>query len=191
MSEPEQFSEAMHWYFAYGSNMLAAQMAQRTGQAEPAMVCRLPDHRLAFNKRFFRAPSDIHANIVPSPGDDVWGVAYHCTPQALQVIDLYENVLEDSYRRHEVAVQGPDGRFVRAVTYIASPSSLCNDAAPPAEYLDRILRGARQSGLPAAYIESIVCCASGASGASGQGASGQGAQTSGGHPTRAAQARTS
>jgi gamma-glutamylcyclotransferase len=147
------------WYFAYGSNMLPDQMLKRTGEAAPAMVCRLPDYRFAFNKRYFHKPVDVHANIVPSPGDQVWGVAYQCLPQSIQAIDLWENVLEDSYRHHDVEVVLANGERLSALTYIASPSALCDDGTPPSEYLDRVVRGARESGLPAAYIESIMRCA--------------------------------
>jgi gamma-glutamylcyclotransferase len=143
------------WYFAYGSNMLPDQMAKRTGETAPAMVCRLLDYRLAFNKRYFLDPVHVHANIVHSVGDQVWGVAYHCTLQAIQKIDLWENVLEDSYRHHDVEVLLTNGDSLSAFAYISGPGALCDDGAPPAEYLNRIVSGALHNGLPAAYIESI------------------------------------
>ncbi|SRR6266545_5952383 len=83
------------WYFAYGSNLSVKQKEQRTGKIRAALRCRLPGHRFAFNKRSRR--NELAANILPTPGHDVWGVAYLRGPEAMRLMDRYEGVSAGDY----------------------------------------------------------------------------------------------
>jgi gamma-glutamylcyclotransferase len=143
-------------YFAYGSNLSPRRMAERTGSAFSLGVCHLRDHRLAFNKRALRTPGGVFANIVASPGDTVWGVAYRCTPQALQALDLAEGVAGGHYQRRAVQVVTLVGGSLPALTYVAGPDFLCAEGEPATDYLHHIVSGARQHGLPAAYVLTLA-----------------------------------
>jgi cation transport regulator ChaC len=89
---------------------------------------------------------------VPHFGDEVWGVLYRCTPEALDKMDCYEGVAAGHYRRSRVTVEVEDGQRTDAVTYVAGETFVCPEGRPSASYLERIVRGARDYGLPDTYV---------------------------------------
>ena len=140
------------WYFAYGSNLWTDQMGQRTGpiptgENRPRRAT-LPHYRLIFNMR--GEGGQVFANI-QSPGNGVIGVLYRCSPEALTRLDGYER----GYQRRLVIVTAEDGERLEAFTYIAEPPNVAYGGRPTAEYLRRIVVGARQHGLPESYIQEI------------------------------------
>jgi gamma-glutamylcyclotransferase (GGCT)/AIG2-like uncharacterized protein YtfP len=149
------------WYFAYGSNLWIDQMVARTGPlllgADPPRIARLPGYRFAFNMR--AANGQAYANIV-RPGPYVLGVFYWCSPGALEKLDAFES----GYRRVGIEVVGDTGETTEAVAYAADPENEMDGGNPSAEYVERILRGGRQHGLPEEYLCAIECCALGDTG---------------------------
>ena len=143
-------SEGDVWYFAYGSNLWREQKKRRTGAIREARVARLTGYRLAFNKRGSE-PGQVYANIVPEPEAEVYGVIYRCSPEALHRMDRWEV----GYRRHPVEAVTRSGETVEAVAYVAEPEWVCDEQAPNPDYLERILRGAREHGLPEEYVRWI------------------------------------
>lgn len=141
------------WYFAYGSNLSMDRKQQRTGLIRSARTAFLKNYRFAFNKG--GAGGEVYANIVPSPGDVVWGVVYLCNPQAMASLDHYEAVETGDYWRRPVEVETSDAELLKAEVYIAGESFLIADGRPRPWYLDLILSGARKHGLPEEYIKSI------------------------------------
>lgn len=139
-------------YFAYGSNLWLEQMTARTGlvpdtAAEP-QIARLPGHRLVFN-----VPGDggeVFANI-KAPGEGVLGVVYVMSRETLARLDAYEG----GYARRELVVVTQSGEELPVTAYVAEPVRLIDVCRPNWEYLQRIVRGARQHGLPEAYIREI------------------------------------
>jgi hypothetical protein len=71
------------FYFAYGSNLDPDRMKRRTGSAWPATPARLTGYQLTVNK--WASHGGVYANIVRQPGSVVWGVAYRCTGQTLDL----------------------------------------------------------------------------------------------------------
>jgi gamma-glutamylcyclotransferase len=143
----------MHeWYFAYGSNLWIDQMASRTGPIgqgdDRPRIARLPDHRLVFNMR--GGDGQVYAN-VEGPGAAVIGVIYRCSPAALDKLDTYER----GYERRRIVVTDESGATLGAVAYVAKPDRIVRGGKPSAEYLEKVIRGARQHGLPDAYIREI------------------------------------
>jgi gamma-glutamylcyclotransferase len=143
-------------YFAYGSNLWLEQMAERTGPlrqgAEGPRRARLANYRLIFNMQ--AEDGRVFANI-ESPGTGVLGVIYCCSAKTLQMLDRFEQ----GYERRQVQVELEDGSELTAFTYIAAAAPRKNLPGPSAEYLQKILRGARQHGLPEAYIREIEAAA--------------------------------
>lgn len=144
------------WYFAYGSNLWIDQMAKRTGpiaadENRPRRAA-LPDYQLIFNMR--GEEGQVFANI-HTPGKGVLGVVYRCSPEALTRLDGYER----GYERRRVIVTAENGERLEAFTYIAEPPNVVYGRRPSAEYLLRIVTGARQHGLPETYIWEIEACA--------------------------------
>ena len=140
------------WYFAYGSNLWIDQMTMRTdrigdGENRPRRAL-LPNHRLVFNMR--GECGGVFANIV-FPGKGVLGVLYCCEPDALRRLDAFEQ----GYDRRRIFVTAENGDQVEAFTYIARRAHVADGHRPSAEYLLRIVTGARQHGLPEAYIREL------------------------------------
>ncbi len=145
---------ADRWYFAYGSNLSNHRMTRRTGPIRKAHVARLNDYRLAFNNTD-KAGAELYANIVPSAGDIAWGVAYWCSPQAMAALDEYEGVADGCYRREWVEVETSDGERLQAEVYIGGEKFTVAEGRPSDWYLDIILLGAKEHGLPEEYIRGI------------------------------------
>jgi gamma-glutamylcyclotransferase (GGCT)/AIG2-like uncharacterized protein YtfP len=146
-----------HWYFAYGSNLSLDQMIERTGpmlqgEDRPRRAF-LPNHRLAFN-----VPGDdgeVYANVL-SPGAGVQGVLYRCSADALTRLDEFE----EGYERRRLVVVCENGDAAEAFIYVAEPDGIVDGRTPTAEYLQRIMTGARHHGLPEAYVREIEALAS-------------------------------
>jgi gamma-glutamylcyclotransferase (GGCT)/AIG2-like uncharacterized protein YtfP len=141
------------WYFAYGSNLLVAQMEARTGRVRRAIHSRLQGYCFAFNNR--DGNGETYANIVPDPAAEVWGVAYLCDAEAILKMDEFEGVADGCYRRIPVTVETDSGGQIEATAYIAGESFVGEPGNPSREYLGRIVSGARQHGLPVGYVEMI------------------------------------
>lgn len=139
-------------YFAYGSNLSIVQLTARIGDVclgkETPKIARLPNHRLAFN--MWGGSGQVYANLV-SPGPGVYGVTYTCSADQLAVLDGFES----GYQRRVVRVVLQNGDECGAITYIAETANVGTESRPSAEYLQKILLGARRHGLPDAYIREI------------------------------------
>ena len=140
-------------YFAYGSNLDVDRMQERTGHIPGARRGCLYGYRLAFNKRASRG--GVYANIVPSDTDQVWGVVYRCDPHAMKALDACEGVGTGHYRRIHVTILLDDGSTVESDTYVAAQQCVVPEGSPAADYLERILRGARHHRLPDEYVRKI------------------------------------
>jgi len=140
-------------YFAYGSNLSSAQMIARMGPFPAAFgrprIARLAGFRLAFNMR--GETGQIYANIV-QPGEEVMGVVYECAEEALEKMDRFEV----GYHRERVEVVSEGGDVIEAVTYVAEAGHVVEGGSPGEEYLQRILRGGREHGLPESYLRQIA-----------------------------------
>ena len=83
----------MPLYFAFGSNIDRAQMAQRCPGAEPVGLATLRDHRLVF-----RGPSRKRGggvlSVDPAPDEGVQGLLYEVTASHLAALDRYEGAPE-------------------------------------------------------------------------------------------------
>ena len=145
------------WYFAYGSNLSMDRKEKRTGCIREARVAHLPGYRLAFNKQ--GENGEVYANIMPADGDEVWGVIYRCNPEAMAKLDHCEGVDSGHYTREQVTAITRSGDAVPAETYIAGEGHLCEEGRPSDRYLNCILSGAKEHGLPADYIRRVEAIA--------------------------------
>ncbi|MBI1750064.1 MAG: gamma-glutamylcyclotransferase [Acidobacteria bacterium] len=142
------------WYFAYGSNMSRATMQQRAGHLLDAQPGRLDNYTLVFNKKVRGGSAE--ANIQPARGETVHGVLYRITESALRILDRSTGV-PDHYRRIQISVSDTAGNPVSAQVYIAS--KVGKGLRPAAHYLQTLLQGAGENGLPADYIAGIKAAA--------------------------------
>jgi cation transport regulator ChaC len=142
------------WYFAYGSNMNRAQMRARAGNVLEEHNAHLPNYELRFNKKVRGGTAG--ANVQPMQGKTVYGVLYKIEDAAFRSLDRYEGVPEH-YRRIEVRVTPEGGQAVPAQVYIATKVE--KGLRPAGHYLQAILEGAGEHGLPVTYIEEIKAAA--------------------------------
>ncbi len=145
----------MNWYFAYGSNMNPARLAD--DRLKPKGVAlglrvggRLDGWRLTFDK-IARAPKGAGAgNIVVAPGNVVHGTLNEMPPVGLDVLDVWEGVAGGHYERQTVPVVRADtGETVEAVTYVAL--LVGEGLRPRRDYLGHLLAG--RDLLPEKYWE--------------------------------------
>ncbi|MDZ7729153.1 MAG: gamma-glutamylcyclotransferase family protein [Dehalococcoidia bacterium] len=141
----------MLFYFAYGSNMSASQMADRCPGARALGAAWLPDFALAFTRYSPRREGGV-ADIRPHRRKAAHGVLWEVTEDHLASLDRYEGVASGAYRRIEVAVaQGTGPPEAPALTYqVVEPRP---DHVPPAaEYMATLIEGACEHGLPDSYV---------------------------------------
>ena len=133
---------ATAFYFAYGSNMSATQMADRMrhgGRCWDRVWARLDGYGLAFNKRSSYS-GEGYANVVPDEAGVVEGVLYAINRAGLLALDRFEGV-PTNYVREVVRVTLADGRQVDAIVYVAVSSATADGLKPGREYLSRMLAG--------------------------------------------------
>jgi gamma-glutamylcyclotransferase (GGCT)/AIG2-like uncharacterized protein YtfP len=139
-------------YFAYGSNLATRIMEEWCPGARYLGPARLDGFRLAFLRRSTRWKAGA-ADVVPAEGHVVWGALYRVGETELDALDAKEFVADSGYRRREVVVVH-DGSEVAAATYEVVDKAE-DELTPKAEYLALMLEGARERGLPEAWLDEL------------------------------------
>jgi cation transport regulator ChaC len=146
------------WYFAYGSNMVVERMRERGVPFISSLPAVLRDQRLVFDKR--GRDGSARANVARARGERTFGVLYELAGEALDVLAQFES----GYDLVDVAVEvaRPDGGvlLVQARTFVAR-SDRRTAADPTRSYVELILEGAREHGLPEAAKLEILKAAAG------------------------------
>jgi gamma-glutamylcyclotransferase len=146
-------------YFAYGSNLRTAQMQRLCPGHRFLGPARLADYRLAFTLPDEEWQGGV-ADVLPTPGEHVWGALYDLTSSGLAALDAYEGydphgpLKENAYLRRTVTVSTNDGHTHGHVWcyFVRQPHS----HVPPSDFYRRALRaGAQERGLPLPYIEAL------------------------------------
>jgi gamma-glutamylcyclotransferase (GGCT)/AIG2-like uncharacterized protein YtfP len=130
--------------------MKGAQMRSRAGQILAEHPARLENYELVFNKKSRGGVAG--ANIRNANGRTVHGVLYKINESALRNMDRFEGA-PVHYRRIELPVTDAAGKKTPAQVYIATKVE--KGLRPQAHYLQTILDGAAEHGLPAEYIAEI------------------------------------
>ena len=89
------------------------------------------------------------ANVEASSGDEVWGVVYELSEDALETLDGFEG----GYRREPRHVIDSSGSTWLCQLYLSDKTD--SGLRPSRAYRDRMVRGAREHGLPETCIESL------------------------------------
>jgi gamma-glutamylcyclotransferase len=140
-------------YFAYGSNMNLEWVKERCPGSRPLRIATLHDYLLSFRYPSTSWPGGGACDIVRCKGSLVWGVLFEVSEADLQVLDDYEDVAQGGYRRIPVAVNS-EGFLHNAISYEVV-EKLPQNLKPVDGYLDLVIAGAEQNGLPRGYIESV------------------------------------
>ena len=143
------------YYFAYGSNMNEEQMRSRGVRPLSVAVAKLPDHRIGFHG-YSKTWDGAVETVVPAPGQEVWGVIYKLTFSDADTLDSWQDVHLDgtgAYFLFPAAVIDTEGKAHPVLLY--KKDILGAQQKPSREYLDLIVRGALERGLPSSYIEEL------------------------------------
>ncbi|MBI4611398.1 MAG: gamma-glutamylcyclotransferase [Candidatus Rokubacteria bacterium] len=143
------------WYFAYGSNMCAERLIQRVGKPKKVATGQLHGFRLVFNK--LGDDCTDKGNVVSCEGEAVLGVLYDLTRKQLADLDRYEGY-PSHYERKKMPIEVGDaeGKMVEAWVYLARPSKIREGLKPTAKYVEFYIRGAKEHGLPEAFVKWLM-----------------------------------
>ena len=139
-------------YFAYGSNLDAAQMAERCSDSKVICVARLQGYCLKFD-RYSDGWGCGVADIVREQGSEVWGLLYEISERDRYALDRYEGHPR-LYRRIEVDVFDNANQKYCALSYEVVRKD--GHIAPSSEYLRILLNAAKKYAFPQHYQEFLI-----------------------------------
>ena len=134
-------------YFAYGSNLSTGRMGERVPSARIVAAARVDGRRLSLGKQ--GRDGSGKATLVDAPGAFVWGVVYAIDPRDWRRLDRFER----GYARISLLVTWEREQRVAATSYVAPETA--PDPTPFGWYKRLIVDGAREHGLPAAYVAEL------------------------------------
>lgn len=140
--------------FAYGSNMPAMRLRERCPSARALGMAELSGHELHWHKVSKKDGSG-KCDIVASEGSgaSVFGVLYEIAADDKHSLDQAEG-LNKGYEEIEIEVIS-EGVPVRAKAYRAT--NIDPALRPYTWYRAFVIAGAKEHGLPAAYIAALEC----------------------------------
>jgi cation transport regulator ChaC len=129
-------------YFAYGSNLDRAQMADRCPGSVLVSRASVEGWRFRINRRGF-------ATIVPETAATVHGVVWRLSQPDVASLNRYEGVAVRLYVIETLEVLLEGGRRADALTYVATDGE---QGTPNPRYIRRIVAAALAHGLPPGYV---------------------------------------
>lgn len=134
----------MPLYFAYGSNMDRAAMAQRCPASKVVGPGRLVRHRFLISR-------DGYASVARDPGGTVWGLLWELALADVAALDRYESLATGLYTKviqPILVAQGPR----RAMVYIGRGQK---PGSPRSGYMEGVVKAAEEAGLPQDHIQEL------------------------------------
>ncbi len=152
----------MALYFAYGSNLLLSQIRERlkNPNLEPCFVAYSDNKKLFFPRETRNQKGGV-ASYTESQGHKLWGAVFDLTHEEITKLDIFEGYKDEGYKEREknnsynrikITVTKIDGSKENTETYIATEQGIF---LPSQYYIDKILRGGEECGLPKYYIEEL------------------------------------
>lgn len=126
----------------------AERLEGRVGEARVGGIAKLADYEIRFHK--LSKDGSGKADAVPVVGKETWGVVFELTQSQLDRLRAHEV----GYNEVELSVQ-LGGEPVGVWTYLAQPDAVRHDLRPTREYLNYLINGAREHGLPVEYIQML------------------------------------
>jgi hypothetical protein len=139
----------MPLYFAYGSNMNVAAMAERCKGARLVGVARLMRHR-------FTLMPEGWASVERDMTRLVYGVLWDVSFGHIRILDAYEEIARGLYTKAVQPVLREQGGGARAIIYFGRTSSERGTPlrAQPA-YMEDVVASARAHQFPSSYIREL------------------------------------
>lgn len=145
-------TQSAFYYFAYGSNMNMAQMKQRCSSPKVLGIARLPGYKVEFYG-YSGIWDGAQETVIADTQSEVWGVLYELSAYDWEALDGYQDARftgTGQYFHYPVEVIDSQERLIKAMIY---KKNILNEAkAPSTEYLNFIVQGAQEQGLPEAYL---------------------------------------
>ncbi|XP_069681439.1 gamma-glutamylcyclotransferase-like isoform X2 [Periplaneta americana] len=147
-------------YFAYGSNLLTQRIHINNPSAVRKDIGKLMDYRLDFGQPFSKKWDGCPATVVPHTGKHVWGSIWEIDHANISDLDRQEGVPQNIYFPIQVSIQTESGKTYNCRSYQLCKTPEAEEVLPPERqpsqiYLDVIIKGAIESGLPTSYIEEL------------------------------------
>lgn len=144
-------------YFAYGSNMSSTRLRERVPSAERVGMFSLKEHNLAFHKISNDGSGKCDAFFTGNMEDNVFGALFEISENEKSNLDKAEG-LGYGYDEKHVQVEDEQGNIFEAITYVAS--NIDDSLVPYSWYLNHVILGAQETGVPDSYLEMIRAVAS-------------------------------
>lgn len=139
--------------FAYGSNLSSGRLRARVPSARFEGRARLDGYQVRFHKRSVDGSGK--ASIQPTGNEDcVWGAVFDCPEDEKSALDAAEG-LGHGYDEYTVTVHMDDETAVEVLVYAANADSVDDSLEPYTWYLEYVISGAMEQGLPREYIEDL------------------------------------
>lgn len=150
-------------YFAFGSNLFLKRIRMESPSAVRKGIGYLEDYRLDFfhyAARWRGAP----ATIVEDKGHRVWGAIWQINIENLPDLDRQEGVHNQVYKPLTLPIRTSSGEVLQCRIYqlVKNPPKLEGtesgrpfERQPSKTYMNIIVRGAIESGLPSDYVEKL------------------------------------
>ena len=144
-------------YFAYGSNLLTRRLRDplRAPSAVALGVASAPGFVMRFHKVGTDGSGKCTLIATGNDADVVYGVLYELTDSDLPGLDREEGVHLGGYARHALRLRLRHGDATEAMTYVAGGRYLDAACVPFDWYRDLVVAGAREHGLPPAYVREL------------------------------------
>lgn len=139
MRPDERKKKTMKEYFAYGSNLNLGQMAGRCPESTTVQTARLEGYELAFRGGVL--------TILPKEDSHVDGLIWSISEQDERHLDRYEG-FPRLYGKENVTVQDVSGTGHAVLIYIMEEPWCSRPQEPGGNYLNTVLEGCRQTGVP-------------------------------------------
>lgn len=143
------------YYFAYAINMYENQMRIHCAAPEVITVAELKGYSLGFYG-YSRVWDGALAAVTPAEGQSVWGVVYAMSYRAGYSLDAWFDIRLDgggAYFHYPVRVTDQTGKSHALLLY--KKDVLGAPGTPGEGYLDCLIRGAVNHGLPSTYIDKL------------------------------------
>lgn len=142
-------------YFAYGFNLNLMQMRQKCSKARVIGIARLPGYKVGFYE-YTVVWDGAMETIIPDSQSQVWGVLYALSASEWEELDSHEDARADgsgAYFHFPVEVIAADGNARQAMVFLKA--RLGKPELPGTEYMNILLQGAEEQGLPPEYITQL------------------------------------
>lgn len=139
-------------YFAYGSNLNLQKMSQKLTKPRVVGIARLANHKIGFYGHSVIWDGAVET-VVPDNQSEVWGILYQLEAYEWAQLDNFEDArLDGTGEYFHYPVEVLDEQNVPREAFLYKKAQLREPKQPSTEYLDVIIQGAKEQGLPEGYI---------------------------------------